>query len=57
VWLLRRPGQQAAPAPEDDVATPVDRALLEEAERELRGDPAARELGPDDDRDWGPGAT
>ena len=58
VWLLL-PSRKPPPAPEDDVAGPIDRAELEQAERELREDPGARPLehGLDDDKDdWGPGA-
>ena len=57
-WLML-PRRRAAPAPEDDVSTPIDRQELEEAERELEQDPRPRRLehGLDDDEDdWGPGA-
>jgi hypothetical protein len=58
VWLFGRK-RPTAPAPEDDLETPVDRALLEEAEQELADDPdakPARDGEVDDDDDWGPGA-
>jgi hypothetical protein len=58
VWLFI-PRRRGMPAPEDDVRTPIDQEELDEAERELRGDPGARPLdrGMDDDQDdWGPGA-
>jgi hypothetical protein len=57
-WLFVPRRQRAAPAPEDDVTTPIDREELEEAERELEQDPRPRSLeqGLDDDEDdWGPG--
>lgn len=54
-WLMSRGGAQT-PAPEDDVTTPIDRAALEEAERELREDGGARPIGDAlDEDDWGPG--
>lgn len=57
-WWLFRPRRRAAPAPEDDVTTPIDHAELEQAEQELRQDPGARSLGDevDEGEDWGPGA-
>lgn len=58
VWLLGPARRRRTPAPEDDVASPVDQAELEEAEAGLRDDPRARpvEDGFDDDEDdWGPG--
>jgi len=58
-WLFGRSHRRARPAPEDDVATPVDEALLAEAERELEEDPEAGPLqdGLEDEAadDWGPG--
>jgi hypothetical protein len=54
-WLMSR-GEQGAPDPEDDVTTPIDRAALEEAERELLEDGGARPIGDAiDEEDWGPG--
>ncbi len=45
-----------APNPEDDVTTPIDRAALAEAERELLEDGGARPIGDElEDEDWGPG--
>jgi hypothetical protein len=59
LWLFGRSRQRATPAPEDDVETPVDEALLAEAERELEEDPEARPLQDGfekvDADDWGPG--
>ena len=60
VWFIGGKRTRRTPAPEDDVETPVDRAELEEAERELGEDESARPLrdGVDDDEDdWGPGRT
>ncbi|MEO8449456.1 MAG: hypothetical protein ABI647_06690 [Gemmatimonadota bacterium] len=59
VWLFGRKRPGAAPAPEDDVETPVDHELLEEAEREVADDPGAKPSKDgfvEDDDDWGPGA-
>ncbi|HEV8597846.1 MAG TPA: hypothetical protein VGQ69_00640 [Gemmatimonadales bacterium] len=51
------PLRRAIPAPEDDVATPIDKAELAEAERELESDPDPRSLEhADHEDDWGPGA-
>jgi hypothetical protein len=59
LWLFARRRPRAAPAPEDDIETPVDEALLAEAERELEEDPEARPLHDgfekEDADDWGPG--
>lgn len=57
LWLLGvgPRGRRAAPAPEDDVDTPIDYAELEAAERELEADGEARDIAEDDD-DWGPGS-
>ena len=54
-WVMKS-GDQPGPAPEDDVTTPIDRAALEEAERELLADDGARPIGDAiDEEDWGPG--
>jgi hypothetical protein len=54
-WFMSRGGQDA-PNPEDDVTTPIDRAALEEAERELLADGGARPIGDAiEEEDWGPG--
>ena len=59
LWLFGRSRPRATPAPEDDVETPVDEALLAEAEQELEEDPEARPLhdglDSEDAEDWGPG--
>jgi hypothetical protein len=59
IWLFGRTRRRATPAPEDDVETPVDEALLADAERELEEDPEARPLhdglDSEDAEDWGPG--
>jgi len=58
IWLLRGKRPRAAPEPEDDVETPVDRSELAEAESELAEDEGARPLHDgidDEDDDWGPG--
>ena len=60
VWLLgvgRR--QDRRRAPEDDLETPIDRAELDAAEREIRDDPDARAAADavdNDEDDWGPGS-
>lgn len=55
-WLFGFGRETPGPAPEDDVTTPIDRAALEEAERELLADGGARPIGDAiDDEDWGPG--
>ncbi|MEP6591219.1 MAG: hypothetical protein ABJC19_08540 [Gemmatimonadota bacterium] len=61
-WLLGVGPRRAAPAPEDDLATPVDEDELEAAEREVRDDGTAKPIGEAlageegaDDDDWGPG--
>ncbi len=56
-WLFTRVGPRPAAAPEDDVVTPVDRAELAAAERELAEADGAEALGDDEgEDDWGPGA-
>ena len=58
VWFLAPARRKPQPAPEDDIATPIDRAELEDAERELAEDPGPRQFGePEEDDDWGPGAS
>jgi hypothetical protein len=56
VWLLGL-GRRKPIAPEDDLATPIDRDELAEAEREIKDDPTAKPAADavDDDDDWGPG--
>lgn len=55
-WLFGLGAPAPGPAPEDDVTTPIDRAALAEAERELHDDPGARPIGDElEDTDWGPG--
>ncbi len=59
IWLFGRKSPGAKPAPEDDLETPVDQALLDEAEQELADDPGAKPARDglvDEDDDWGPGA-
>jgi hypothetical protein len=55
-WLFV-PRRRPAPEPEDDVTTPIDRAELEQAEREVKRDGSARALDErvEDEDDWGPG--
>jgi hypothetical protein len=54
VWLTSR--HRRSVPPEDDVRTAIDRAALEEAERELASDGEAAPFGADDEPDdWGPG--
>ena len=56
-WLLF-PRRRSMPAPEDDVASPIDKEELAAAERELSEDPGARPLdqaSEDVEDDWGPG--
>ena len=62
-WMFGVGKKRAAPAPEDDIHTPVDEDELEAAERELRADGSARPIGEamageegNDDDDWGPGS-
>lgn len=62
MWFLGFGRRPPVPAPEDDIATPLDRDELAEAEAELAEDPAARPiheaLGEDgQDDDWGPGSS
>ncbi|MFN0181297.1 MAG: hypothetical protein ACKVZ0_21020 [Gemmatimonadales bacterium] len=54
LWLFGGSRKRAAPAPEDDVTTAIDREELEAAERELAEDTEARDVD-DDQEDWGPG--
>lgn len=55
-WVFGMGGERPGPAPEDDVTTPIDRAALEEAERELLEDEGPRPIGDViDEEDWGPG--
>lgn len=54
LWLTGGSRKRTAPAPEDDVTTPIDREELEAAERELADDREARDA-EDEDEDWGPG--
>ncbi len=56
LWVMKGGTDRPGPQPEDDVTTPIDRAALEEAERELLADGGARPIGDAiDDEDWGPG--
>jgi hypothetical protein len=55
LWLFSGRRKRAAPAPEDDLITPIDRDELAEAERELAEDDGAREADDDAPEDWGPG--
>ena len=59
IWLFGRRRRPVLPAPEDDVATPIDRHELDQAEHELAEDENPRSLhdGWDDEDDWGPGAA
>lgn len=62
-WLLGFGGRKhAAPAPEDDIETPIDQDELTLAELEVRDDSSARSIADamkdeeeGDDDDWGPG--
>lgn len=55
-WVMGLGSPRPTPAPEDDVTTPIDRAKLEEAERELLADGGARPIGDTiEEDDWGPG--
>jgi hypothetical protein len=54
LWLFGGSRKRAAPAPEDDVTTAIDREELEAAERELAEDAEARDAD-DEEEDWGPG--
>ncbi len=55
-WVMGFGSPRPAPAPEDDVTTPIDREALAEAERELHEDGGARPIGDAiEEDDWGPG--
>ena len=60
MWFMGFGRSRPAPAPEDDITTPLDHDELAEAEADLAHDPGARPiheaLGEEgDDDDWGPG--
>ncbi len=64
IWLLGVGTRRPVPAPEDDVATPIGRDELAEAEAALREDRSTRSIGEalaaeggdEEDEDWGPGS-
>mgnify|MGYP001366560964 CR=1 FL=1 len=57
VWVAAGRRPPAVPAPEDDVTTPIDRAELEAAERELLEDSDPGSFEDEADDDWGPGVA
>ena len=56
LFFFRPFRRRAVPEPEDDVTTPIDRAELEQAEREVKDARGAKSIDEAEQDDWGPGA-